>query len=193
MSARLRASSDSPSWGPAEESEQRHPALIKQYAQHHEWIIVRLFLREQGLILAPGLLSGGQELQALFSGEARWAMRQEGAGSHRFLQEIITRQGLNPAGRRVTCQALSEREAASMIAMGHADVATGVRAAATEFGLDFRSIGWEAFDLAMSRGIFFRTLFQKLLEQVREGETQRSAQLLGGYDFSDLGKLIWSG
>ena len=53
----------------------------QQYAQHNEWIIVRLFLREQGLILAPGLLSGGPELQVLFSGEARWAMRQEGGGS----------------------------------------------------------------------------------------------------------------
>jgi len=191
--ARKRADLCALHWGPAEESHQRHPALIKQYAQHHEWILVRLFLREQGLIVTPGLWSAGQDIQALFSQETRWVMRQEGAGSHRFLQEIITRQGLNPAGRRVTCQALSERDASSMIAMGHADGAPGVRSSATEFGLDFMSIGWEAFDLAMPRGIFFRTLFQKLLEQLREGETQRSAQLLGGYDFADLGKLIWSG
>ncbi|MFN2166478.1 MAG: substrate-binding domain-containing protein, partial [Anaerolineae bacterium] len=64
-------------------------------------------------------------------------------------------------------------------------------AAASEFGLDFVPIGWEAFDFALPRGIFFRTLFQKLLEQLRSPECQRLGQMLGGYDFTDSGSLIW--
>jgi molybdate-binding protein len=91
----------------------------------------------------------------------------------------------------VVLRALSERDAASAIAMGYADVATGVRAAATEFGLDFVPIGWEAFDFAMHRGIFFRTLFQKLLEHLRGGECQRLAQMLGGYELGETGNLVW--
>ena len=189
--ARRRADICALHWGPAEESLMRHPALLKQYAQHHEWVLVRLFLRDQGLIVVPGMWTAESEIGALFSSDVRWVMRQDGAGSSRFLQEITTLHGLNPAARRVTCQALSERDGASMIAMGHADVALGVRATATEFGLDFIPIGAEAFDLAMPRGIFFRTLFQKLLEQLRAPECQRLAQMLGGYDFKDLGKLVW--
>ncbi|MCJ7555608.1 MAG: helix-turn-helix transcriptional regulator [Gammaproteobacteria bacterium] len=190
--ARRRADVCALHWGPAEESLMRHPALLKQYAQHQEWVLVRLFLRDQGLLVTPGMWTIEPDIPGLFSSQVRWVMRQEGAGSNRFLQEITTRHGLNPAARRVTCQALSEHDAASMIAMGHADVATGVRATAAEFGLDFVPIGKEAFDLAMPRGIFFRTLFQKLLEQLRSGECQRLAQMFGGYDFSDLGKLVWS-
>ncbi len=189
--ARRRADICALHWGPAEESLMRHPALLKQYAQHHEWVLVRLFLRDQGLIVVPGMWTAESDVSGLFSSEVRWVMRQEGAGSNRFLQEITTRHGLNPAARRVTCQVLSERDGASMIAMGHADVALGVRATAAEFGLDFIPIGAEAFDLAMPRGIFFRTLFQKLLEQLRAPECQRQAQMLGGYDFKELGKLVW--
>jgi hypothetical protein len=43
----------------------------------------------------------------------------------------------------------------------------------------------------MHRGIFFRTLFQKLLEHLRGGECQRLAQMLGGYELGETGNLVW--
>jgi molybdate-binding protein len=119
-------------------------------------------------------------------------MRQEGAGSQRFLAETLAQHNVDPSKLRVTARANSEREAASLIAMGHADVAPGARGAATEFGLDFLPIGWEAYDLALHRGVYFRALFQKLLDHLKGPECQRLAQLLGGYDFSDMGQLVWS-
>lgn len=189
--ARRRADMCGIHWGPVEESAKRHPALIKQFAQHHDWVLVRLFRREQGLILAPDAWPAGRQIEDLFSPQMRWAVRQEGAGSQRFLQEIITRHGVNPAARRITGHAYSERDAASLVAMGQADVATGVRAAATEFGLEFLPIGWEAFDLTMHRGVFFRTLFQNLLDHLRGGDAQGVARMLGGYDMTECGNLIW--
>lgn len=189
--ARRRADICCLHWGPAEESPQRHPALLKQYPAHHDWVLVRIFRREQGLMVAPGLGGAAFDMGRLFSPEMRWASRQEGAGSQRFLQEIVSRHGLDPAARRISLRAFSERDAASSIAMGYADVATGVRAAASEFGLDFVAIGWEAFDFAMHRGIYFRTLFQKLLEHLRGAESQRLAQMFGGYDLTETGNLVW--
>jgi len=187
--ARRRADICGIHWGPADESRQRHPALLKQYPAHNDWVLVRAFLREQGIMITPAL--AGTDPEELFSRESQWVMRQEGAGSRRFLQEIVTRHGLDPAARRVSAHAFSERDAASAIAMGYADVGIGIRAAATEFGLDFMPIGWEAFDLAMHRGMFFRTLFQKLLDQLRSTEIHRMAQKFGGYDFSETGTLVW--
>jgi putative molybdopterin biosynthesis protein len=179
-------------WGPEAESGQRHPALLRPYPQHKDWVLVRLYRREQGLIMSPGLWEGRSRLEQLFTPAVRWATRQEGAGSHRFLQEILATHKIDPADRRITARAYSERDAAAAIAMGQADVAPGIRAAAAEFGLEFQPIGWEAFDLALSRGMFFRTLFRKLLEQLRGAECQRLAQLFGGYDLGELGSLVWS-
>jgi molybdate-binding protein len=128
----------------------------------------------------------------LFAPEVRWGMRQEGAGSQRFLAETLAMHNVDPSRLRVTARANSEREVSSLISMGQADVAPGVRSAATEFGLDFIPIGWEAYDFALYRGVYFRALFRKLLEQLRGPECQRLAQLLGGYDFTDMERLVWS-
>jgi excisionase family DNA binding protein len=178
-------------WGPAAESEHRHLAVIRQYPQHREWVMQRAFLREQGLIVAEPPPDG--DVQALFGPRVRWAMRQEGAGSQRFLRETLVHHDVDVASLRVGARAHSEREAAALVAMNQADVAPGARAAATEFGLEFVPIGWEAYDLVLPRGIYFRTLFQKLVEQLKSAECQRWARLLGGYDFADSGRLIWSG
>lgn len=180
-------------WGPADESHRRHPALIRQFVQAGDWILVRLYRREQGLIVSPGLWTAQISVEELFGHPVRWVDRQEGAGGHRFLQELISRHDLDPADRRITGRASTEREVASLIAMGQADVGPGVRAAAAEFGLDFLPIGWEAFDLALHRGIFFRKLFQELLDYLRSADCRRQANMLGGYDLTELGTLVWSG
>jgi excisionase family DNA binding protein len=180
-------------WGPAEESQQRHPALIRQFVQSGDWALVRLFRREQGLLVAPGYWSADMGVDGLFQRGVRWVERQEGAGSQRFLRELISEHDLDPADRRITGRASTEREAASLIAMGQAEVAPGVRAAAVEFGLDFVPIGWEAFDLALHRGIFFRNLFQQLLDYLRGNDCRRQANMLGGYDLAELGTLVWTG
>jgi excisionase family DNA binding protein len=189
--ARRRADVCAIHWGPAEESDHRHAAVIRPYPQHHDWTILRAFYREQGLIVAPE--QRGKDMNELFSPEMRWAMRQEGAGSQRFLRETLAKRGVDPSNLRVTARAHSEREAAALIAMAHADVAPGVRAAAAEFGLEFVPIGWEAFDLVLYRGVYFRALFQRLLEHLQGAECRRWAQLLGGYDYRDSGKLIAPG
>ena len=190
--ARRRADICALHWGPDAESLQRHPALLQQHVQHKDWILVRLFRREQGLIMAPGTWTPDGRIEQLFAPDVRWVARQEGAGSHRFLREIIAQHRLDPADRRITARAYSERDAAAAIATGQADVAPGVRAAAGEFGLEFLPIGWEAFDLAMARSIFFRTLFRSLIDVLRGSECQRLAQVFGGYDCAELGKIVWT-
>jgi putative molybdopterin biosynthesis protein len=179
-------------WGPLEESSRRHPALIQQYPQHNDWVIVRAFHREQGLMVSPEFQMQSSDLEELFSNDVRWVMRQEGAGTQRFLKEVLAAQSVDPSKLRVTARAGSEREAASLVAMGHADVAPGIRGAATEFGLEFFPIGWEAYDFALYRGIYFRTLFQKLIEYFLSPEGKHLAKLLGGYNLEECGRLIWT-
>jgi putative molybdopterin biosynthesis protein len=179
-------------WGPVEESHLRHPALISAFAQHHQWVLVRGFRREQGLMLSPDIAEEARSVETLLKAGHPWVLRQDGAGSQRFFQEILVRHGVSSDALNVVGRANSERDAASSIAMGAADVAPGARSAATEAGLAFVATGWEAFDFALYRGIFFRTLFQRLLDELRTSATQDLARALGGYDLSEVGKLIWA-
>jgi excisionase family DNA binding protein len=178
-------------WGPNEESHTRHPALLKQYSQFRHWVLIRMFRREQGLIISPKLAAQNPEPESLTDREYRWALRQSGAGAQRFLMEVLSSYNTSADDLNCVSTALSEREAAAAIAMGQADVAPGARAAASEYGLGFISFGWESFDLALQRSIWFRRLFQDLISRLRSPASHSIAERLTGYDLSEAGNLIW--
>jgi putative molybdopterin biosynthesis protein len=75
--------------------------------------------------------------------------------------------------------------------MDMADVAPGARSAAAEYGWSFIPFGWESFDLALPRSIWFRRLFQDLIARLRSPASQAIADNLTGYDLSEAGDLIW--
>ena len=75
--------------------------------------------------------------------------------------------------------------------MDQADVAPGAHAIATEFGLGFIPFGWESFDLALPRAIWFRRLFQDLIGRIKSVTGKQIADGLNGYDLSDAGELLW--
>ena len=180
-------------WGPAQEAHIRHPALVRQFPRHAQWIIVRGFQREQGIMVSPELAErqrAGDEI--LRDPVLRWAARQQGAGTGRFLEEHLRRLGVEPSSLDTQVTTRSEREAAAAVAMGLAQAAPGARAAATEFGLHFISLGWEYFDLVLDKRVYFRHLFQQLMDRIMQAETRTLANLLGGYDLSEAGRLVWS-
>ena len=178
-------------WGPTEESRLRHPALLRQHEGHRSWVLIRAFRREQGLLVAPQLLERIRDPQDLLHPRYRWALRQAGAGSQRYLLEVLARHGGKEADLNVALTTLTERESASGIRRGLADVAPGARGGAAEFGLGFLPYGWEAFDLALPRDIWFRRLFQDLLHRLRSDDTRALAEGLGGYDSTDTAELVW--
>ena len=178
-------------WGPDIESRIRHPALLKQHSESNNWVLIHAFRREQGLMLNTNTLTLNQPIEEIFNSQLRWSLRQNGAGAQRFLMEQLCRFNLNADDLNVVSTALSEREAAASIAMGNADIAPGVRAAAKEYGLDFISFGWESFDLAIPKAIWFRRLFQELISRLKSPACQQLADNLTGYDLSKTGELIW--
>lgn len=177
-------------WGPFAESRTRHPALLRQHPQHRNWVLIRAFTREQGLIVSHEVARRTSDPECLIGPDYRWVQRQPGAGAQRFFMEV-RRAATAMESLNITATALSEREAAAAIVLDQADVAPGARAAATEAGLAFIPFGIEAFDFALPRNIWFRRLFQELLNRLQSGECRQMADLLGGYDFSESGELVW--
>lgn len=186
--ARRRANVCAVHWGGAEHSQAQHAALLRAHRSHAQWTLVRLARREQGVLLRRG--TGTAQLETLAGFDLRWAMRQQGSGSRHFLESALADRGFRPEDCSVVATAYTEREAAALIARGEADCAPGTRAAAGEFALEFLSLGWEHFDLALPREIFFRHLFQQLLARLGSAELRRLAARLGGYDLTPLGQVL---
>jgi len=176
-------------WGKADESQLRHPALVRQYSGARHWVLVHLFKRQQGLMLKKSLA----DLPATELLKYRWVVRQEGAGSQRFLKDWLGQQGAHLDTLQKTAGALTERETASAIAQGLADVGPGTQAAAYESGLGFIPVYEEAFELVVPRPVYFRTLLQRVFEWLQSSEGVKKAQALEGYQLGQCGKLVWNG
>lgn len=179
-------------WGRAEESDVRHPALLQQFSQSKHWILVHLFNRSQGLIVRSIDLDRLQDPNEALDYSTRWVTRQEGAGSQRFLNEWLAGHAFPQDQLTVGSVAFSEREVASLIAKGEADIGPGTLSAAREFGLGFIPVCDESFDLVVPRNVYFRNLLQNLFEFLQSPEGLSLAQRLQGYDLSRCGRLIWS-
>lgn len=175
-------------WGGIEHSDAQHTLLLRRFAAHRNWTLVRLARREQGVMLRRGLHIDSIETLAAF--DYRWAMRQPGAGSRHFLESALASRGFSAEDCTALGIAHTEREAAGLIAREDVDCAPGTRAGAAEFGLGFLPLGWEAFDLALPRDIMFRKLFQHALKAYGAPRSQALASRLGGYDLTPLGRLV---
>ncbi|KAA3631097.1 MAG: helix-turn-helix domain-containing protein [Proteobacteria bacterium] len=178
-------------WGPAEESDIRHAALMKLHSAHPRWVLVRGFHREQGLLANPDTLERYPTIEALLRAPLRWALRQSGSGSRRFILDTLRAHDIGADDISETVSALSEREAAAAVGMGIVDIAPGTRNAATEFGLGFVPLGWERFDIALDKRKWFRHLVQSLITILGSTEIALIAQQLGGYKRHGLGELVW--
>ena len=181
-------------WGPAAESHLRHPALIRRFPEHNQWVLVRIFNREQGVILNPRLSAAERprELASLLSEHGRIVGRKAGSGTWRYFEEALARMHIDPRQLAIVETVHTGREAAAALRADTGDLAPGSRAAASEAGLEFISSGWEALDLVCERGLYFRSLLQRLLDELKTDDTFLLAEGLGGYDFRDSGRLVWA-
>lgn len=178
-------------WGPAKESATRHPSLLQQYTASHNWILIRAYQREQGLLFNAKTQKHNLGIPEIFDQRFSWDIHRMGSGSQRFLLEILSKHGLNIDSLNVKSHSHSDREAAAAINLQQCDIALGSRATANEFGLDFLSLGWEHFDFAIPREIWFRHLFHNLIEKISSEEGLQIANELGGYKIEQCGKLLW--
>lgn len=179
-------------WGNAQEAKLRHPSLLQRYAQHKNWILLHAFERKQGLIFHPRLIDILNDTRLVFDENLRWARRIKGCNSEKAMTEWLQTQAMSSDALKSVIVCLNERELGSSIAQGAADIGFGSQSCAGEFGLAFHPISNEAFELVIPKNIYFRTLVQDFIVQLKDKETLLKSKTLGGYHFKHAGKHVWN-
>ncbi len=175
------------SWGRDEESHLRHPALMKRYSGHDDWVLVRLCKRRDGILLRAGIQPTEEQIA---QPRRRWVFRDAGTGAQRFLTEVGQHLGINTKKIRPAARAHSATEAAALLVRQKADLATGSQALAQEYGLGFFPVDWVCVDVATARAGYFRTLFQDFVATIGGTPGRQLAAALSGYDLRETGKLL---
>lgn len=151
-------------------------------------VLIAWARRVQGLIVPPGKEARIGGLDDLAS--CRMILRQSGAGARELFERLsvghdLSRLEILPATAR------TETDAAQAVAVGEADVALGLEAAARQFRLGFVPIVEERFDLLVNRRSYFTEPVQALLAFAGSDAMARKASSLKGYDLSGLGTVRW--
>jgi putative molybdopterin biosynthesis protein len=151
--------------------------------------VMTLVHREQGLITAPGNPKAICSLADLLRKDVTFVNRNPGSGTRLWLDQQLKATGLLPSGIHGYDSAFSTHTAcASLVQIGRADVALGLRAAAHQFGLDFIPLFHERYDLIFSQESCDDLL--PLLETIQTHGFRRGVDGLTGYDTTHTGEQI---
>lgn len=164
---------------------------IRKLAPGSDLVAVQWAWREQGLVVAPGNPLAIKSLKDLAKRKIRLIRRQEEAGSHVLLGQLLAGAGLAMKDLDVlSTVARTENDLGLAIVEGKADVGLAIRAVATQFRLGFVPLQRERFDLVMHRRDYFEPPMQALLAFTRAPGFSARAAELGGYDVSEVGRVV---
>jgi putative molybdopterin biosynthesis protein len=151
--------------------------------------LVTLAHREQGLMLAPGNPRQIRGLADLARPDVSFVNRQRGSGTRLWLDNEL--HGLGIPAERIRGYGREVRthtECARLVALGQADAALGLHAAAVQQGLDFIPFFFERYDLILPQEQ--AEALHPLLDALQTGAFRRDVAALVGYDTAHTGEQI---
>jgi molybdate-binding protein len=147
--------------------------------------LIHLWRREQGLLVPhgnPANITAPADLRG-----CRVAKREHGTGTRVLLDRLLSAAGIaldDVPGPELG----SHLEIALAVASGITDAGLGVRAAAaTDLDLDFVSLVWEHYDIALAADALDAAA--PLITALREPEVGAAITALGGYDVTHAGTV----
>ncbi|KZD03397.1 helix-turn-helix transcriptional regulator [Oceanibaculum pacificum] len=156
-------------------------------------VVIEWAWRQQGMIVAPDNPLGLASVTDIKQQQARIAMRQAGSGSNALLEMMLADADIDPAELNALPHAeRTQYDLGACIADGRADVGIGIEAVARRFRLGFVPLRRERFDLVVQRWAYFEPPLQALFAFTRSPDFVRQAEMLGGYDVGDCGRVIYN-
>ncbi len=174
------------------ESGQYNIPYITRYLKDAEVVVIRLFWRQQGLIVNKGNPHNIKGMEDLMDGKLRFANRQRGSGTRVLLDHLLKLKGLERQRVIGYNEELPTHMAVAMaVKEGRADVGLGIRAAASALDLDFIPLAEEPFDLVLPKRALEDERVKGLLDILSSSELRKRIEGLGGYDLRELGEQVW--
>jgi putative molybdopterin biosynthesis protein len=165
---------------------------IERYLPDRRIVLVHLAGRIQGLILPPGNPKNLTRLDDLARPDVLFVNRQRGSGTRVLLDYRLAVLGIAPEGiRGYDREEFTHLAVAADVASGAADCGLGILAAARALNLDFVPLFPEQYQLVIPAEHYSSALLGPLLAILQSDAFRTRVESLGGYDVTDMGKVVW--
>lgn len=166
-------------------------SFVRHFFPDRAVVLLTLAEREQGLMVAPGNPLKINGLADLAREEVTFINRNRGSGTRLWLDGQLQSLGITPARVRGYRQEVhTHTETAQAVQQERADVGLGIRAAASQFGIDFIPLFNERYDLVIPQEHFQSPALGALSDMLVSGDYRRKVQALGGYDTAHTGERM---
>ncbi|MDR3602305.1 MAG: helix-turn-helix transcriptional regulator [Desulfosporosinus sp.] len=155
-------------------------------------LLIRLGSRMQGFYVAKGNPKDIKDWNDLRRSDITIINHEKGSGTRILLDEHLREMGI--VGKSIngyTRESQSYLAVANTVAHGGADLGIGNEIAFLQVqGIDFIPMQKEQLDLVIKKEDLNRPAFEAIFEILHSDEFNFELQGLGGYDLTDLGKVI---
>lgn len=176
-----------------EEAGDYNVPFIRKFLYGKNLRLINLVYREQGLLVKKGNPKGIESIRDLERNDIMFINRQPGSGTRLLTDKCL--KDLNIERSSVLGYENVEythMAVASAVKSGVADAGIGIHAASVALGLDFIPVAKERYDLIVPEECMEDEKVRVLLEIVeKDGDFREAVMKLGGYDPSDMGKIVY--
>ena len=174
------------------ETGQYNIPFLPKLTPHINAVVVNLFHREVGFLTIRGNPLNIKGFDDLKRRDVRFINRQEGSGIRLLIDFHLRELGI-PSGAisGYGDDVNTHIEIGLNILSGEADTGVATKALASLLNLDFIPIVRERFDMICDQSVFFQKGVQALVAELSSELFRKRCSHLGGYDFSESGKIIY--
>lgn len=176
-----------------EETGEYNIPIIRKLLGDRKIVLMNLVYREQGLIVPRGNPKNIRDFRDLRRDDVVFINRQSGAGTRLLTDKHLRDLGIAPNDiKGYEREEYTHMGVASAVLTGIADAGLGILAAANALDLDFIPVAKERYDLAVPQEYAATETVSALLQIIRTSrEFRQAVASLGGYDTSDMGKILY--
>ncbi len=162
--------------------------VVKKYGVENA-VLVKGYLREQGLIVAKGNPKRISGFEDLLRDDVTFINRNRGSGTRvltdMYLREIAESEGmafeeLTDRIKGYNVEAKTHTSVAVAVASGKADLGVGIKTVALQYGLDFLPLRSEEYDFLIPKDRLEKGVVKHFLEVLNSEEFARSLEKVGG-------------
>jgi putative molybdopterin biosynthesis protein len=164
---------------------------LQQYCPDHHPVVVNLFYREIGFVIAKSGVDFFQGWESLAHPGLRFVNRQQGSGTRMLLDAELTRRGISSGDiPGYDNEVLTHFEVGLSLISGEANAGIASAAVAKILDLHFQPLVSERFDMIMGKDTFFQPSVQTFIKILQSEQLKKRVEKIGNYNFKDSGRIL---
>lgn len=175
-----------------EKTDTYNAPFVREVLPGQKVMLLTLAHRRVGLIVQSGNPHGINELPDLARPGIRFVNRQPGSAVRTWLDAQLHHTGLHPSSiNGYLLEKASHSEVARAISKGQANAGLALETAALSFGLDFKLLTTERYDLVIPAEKTEFEAIHALKRWLNTNQAKAAINNLGGYDTTFTGTVTW--